>query len=80
MNFPLWDVHRKGNCKFMIACGIRMQQLSEQSLRQHPKHIFPFMSLSGWCLHTMLPNNVAVNGGEREFGIQRRNTCINIQG
>jgi hypothetical protein len=37
------------------------------------------MSSSGPCLQNILHNNVAVNGGGRELGIQRRDTHVEIQ-
>jgi len=43
---------------------------------QYCKHNFPVMRLSGLCLQNILPNDVAVNGGEREFRIHRRDSGV----
>ena len=38
------------------------------------------MCSSGSCLQNILHNNVAVNGGGREFGIRRRDTPVDTGG
>jgi len=77
MNLGMWYIRRKDTCIFTIVYCIRMLQLSSRSMRQYRKHNFPSMCSSGPCLQNILHNNVAVNGGGRECGIRRRDTCVN---
>jgi len=75
MNLRMWYIYQKDTRIFMIVYCSRMLQLSYQSIRQYRKHNFPPMYSSGPCLQNILHNNVAVNGGGREFGIRRRYRC-----
>jgi len=51
----------------MIFYCIRMLQLREWLIRQCSKQNCPFVRSSGPCLQNIIHDNVAVNGGGREF-------------
>jgi len=79
MNLRMWYIRRKDTRIFTVVYCIRMLQLSFRLIRQYRKHNFPFMCSSGLCVQNILQNNVAVQGGGREFRIRRRDTCVAIQ-
>jgi len=72
----MWYIRWKDTRIVTIFHCIRMLQLSLQSIRQYPKHNFPFMRSSGPCLQNILHHNVAVNGGRREFVTPMKDTDV----
>jgi len=76
LNLHMWYVRRKNTRIFTIFYRIMMLQLSLQLKRQYCKYNFPFKHSSGPYLQNIHHNNVPVNVGKREFGIQRRHTGV----
>jgi len=76
MNFCAWYIHQNDKRIFSTLFCIRMLLLSLWSIRQNCRHNFSFTHSSGPCLQNILHYNVAVHGGEWQYGTQRRDTGI----